>query len=246
MGTVDYFKREDHRDFSYPVHLHRCYELIIVTDGEMTVSVAGNEHTLTRGKAIFIFPHQLHSLISEHSNCIVFIFSQKLINSFSTKYSSKIPVTPVFLLSEGLYERAIAVRADESHISLKGFLYSIAAELEANSDFAIATQEKGGLLAKIFAFVDANFKSDCSLTTAARSLGYDHAYISRYFSHTAGISYNTYVNRVRLNHAGYLLSSSEISILSCSIECGYRSLRTFNRNFKEYYGISPAEYRAQR
>ena len=57
------------------------------------------------------------------------------------------------------------------------------------------------------------------------------------------MSYNSYVNVCRLNNAGYLLKNFDLSILECAIESGYKSLRSFNRNFKEYFGMTPIEYR---
>ena len=58
-----------------------------------------------------------------------------------------------------------------------------------------------------------------------------------------GISFNSYKNRYRINNACYLLSNSNYSILQCALESGYQSVRSFNRNFKNILGITPAEYR---
>ena len=57
------------------------------------------------------------------------------------------------------------------------------------------------------------------------------------------LSYNQYLNIRRLNHAAHLLRNTNDTALNCALESGYTSLRTFNRNFKLYYGITPQEYR---
>ena len=57
------------------------------------------------------------------------------------------------------------------------------------------------------------------------------------------ISYNQHVNSYRLNHAGYLLHNSDLSVLEISEECGFDSLRTFNRNFKDFYKMTPVQYK---
>ena len=90
---------------------------------------------------------------------------------------------------------------------------------------------------------EENFNKNCSLKDLSTALGYDYAYLSRYFKKITGISYNDYLNSFRLNSACYLLQNSNLSVIECAEECGYKSLRTFNRNFKEYYGQSPSNYR---
>ncbi len=44
----------------------------------------------------------------------------------------------------------------------------------------------------------------------------------------------------------YLLRNTDKSALECSCECGYTSLRSFNRNFKAIIGTSPTDYRVRR
>jgi AraC-like DNA-binding protein len=246
VGTTDYFKREEHTNFSYPTHLHRCYELIAVTEGEMSVTVDNTGHLLHAGDMILIFPNQLHSLLSWESQCVLFIFSPKLINSFSTKYADSLPVCPLFSLSDAARSELLMLSEGDSQIALKAALYTAMAQLERTTAFRTAPSVRESLLVKIFNYVDTGFRADCSLPAVAHALGYDAAYLSRYFKRASGIPYTEYVNIVGLNHAGHLLTSSELSVLECAIDSGYSSLRTFNRNFKSYFGSTPIEYRTHR
>ena len=66
---------------------------------------------------------------------------------------------------------------------------------------------------------------------------------SRYFRQTVGISYSEYVIQYKISRACYLLQNSEATILDISSDCGFNSLRSFNRNFRLQLGIPPAEYR---
>ena len=117
-------------------------------------------------------------------------------------------------------------------------------QLEKQADFTQKLGENGDIMQRIFAFVEENYLKSCTLADLASALGYNHSYISRLFMRMTGMHYNSYVNMRRLSSASYLLRNSDISVLECSIESGYRSLRSFNRNFKEFFGISPAEYRS--
>ena len=91
--------------------------------------------------------------------------------------------------------------------------------------------------------MEESFGGDCSLKKLAEKTGYDYAYLSRIFRKIVGISYNSYVNHCRLNHACYLMVNTDFPIIQCALESGYESVRSFNRNFKAYLGITPTEYR---
>ena len=132
---------------------------------------------------------------------------------------------------------------DADLIAKKGLLYLLCAAFDKNACYKPRKSSQRALLSKIFSFVEENFASECTLEELAAQLGYDYAYLSRSFKKTAGISYVSYLNIFRLNKACYLLDNTDKSILQCAFEVGYSSLRTFNRNFKNQFGISPAEYR---
>ena len=244
MASSEYFQREEGSDFSYPTHLHQGFELILLTEGEMKVTINQQEYDLTAGESILVFPNELHSLTSQRSRHVLFIFSEKLIRAFSVKYAGLVPNVRIIAPSPYLCEVLCALTEDSSSVELKGALYSYVAILEKNKDFSQKLGENGDLMQRIFAYVEKNYLKSCSLSDLASTLGYNHSYISRAFMRLTGMHYNDYVNMRRLSYASYLLKNSKISVLECSIESGYRSLRSFNRNFKEYFGISPAEYRS--
>ena len=243
IATGEYIKKEYGENFSYPPHMHQCFELAVVLEGKMTIGVDKNACELSKGDAVLIFPNRIHSLSSTSSKHVLFIFSPKIVQSFTVKYAGMLPTTPKFTLPEYLIRALDALDPNESMIAAKGVLYSASAELERQVDFHKSYNDEGNLLMRIFGFVDQNLRSDCSLVDVARALGYDHSYISRFFKKATGTSYNSYVNSCRLSHAEYLLKNSDLSILECAEESGYKSLRSFNRNFKEYFNMTPNEYR---
>lgn len=245
MASSEYFQREEGMDFSYPTHLHQGFELILLTEGEMKVTINQQEFSLKAGESILVFPNELHSLTSEHSRHILFIFSEKLIRAFCVKYAGLVPNSRIITPSPYLCEALCSLSSASTSVELKGVLYSYAALLEKQADFTQKLGENGDIMQRIFAFVEENYLKSCTLADLSISLGYNHSYISRLFMRMTGMHYNSYVNMRRLSSASYLLRNSDLSVLECSIESGYRSLRSFNRNFKEFFGISPAEYRSE-
>ena len=41
----------------------------------------------------------------------------------------------------------------------------------------------------------------------------------------------------------YLMDNTDGSIMQCALESGFDSIRSFNRNFKERFAITPVQYR---
>jgi len=245
LGSPDYLKIERGTNFSFASHLHRCFEIIIILSGEMRITVDNNDFSLRKNGALMIFPNQIHSLHSEKSEHILCIFSPDLIKVFSNKVNGVIPINNTFYPSEYLINSLKELENSSNICEKKGLLYLLCGQFDKNASYIPNHKTKDDLLYKIFAFVEDNFNKACSLEKLSQKIGYNYSYISRFFKKTVGISFNKYLINYRLSHACYLLYNTQTSILNCALESGFDSIRTFNRNFKLLYGITPEEYRNQ-
>lgn len=240
----DYWRVETGENFSFPPHLHACFELLTVQAGEMTVTVDGREYPLSAGESLLLFPHQIHALDSENSRHTLCIFSPQLVHAFTKHTAGLLPRNNRCDLPP---DTATALQAADSGslIVKKGVLYTLCGRFDDTAEYTPRSQAGDTLLHKIFAFVETAFAEDCSLGALAAATGYDYAYLSRTFRRLVGISFNTYVNHYRLSHACYLLKNTDKSVLQCALDSGFTTLRSFNRNFKEQFGISPSAYRKE-
>ena len=251
---ADYFEVESGEDFSYPAHVHRCYEAILLLEGEMRISVDGVEELLRAGDVAFICPNQVHSLETPlHSRHKLFIFAPELIAAFHRQHAKRVPSKPRLALGEGaLYALLCALRREDSIYAAKGALYSLCDRVERGGEFVLmetqATAKSGSvlLLREILAYIQGNFRDECTLSGLSRAIKYDMSYLSKFFKAQVGISFSSYVNQVRIAHACYLLLNTDKTVIQVSHECGNVSLRTFNRNFIEQMGCTPSEYRGKR
>ncbi len=245
FGISEYFHRESGKNFSFPIHMHHSVEFIAILDGSMTVTVGNDKYEVNKNEGILIFPEQLHSLESVESKHLLFIFSPDIISAFYSKHSSELPKNSKIKLPSYLISQIMEINEDSSIIKTKGVLYLLCAILDEGTEYVKRKTIEKGLLRSIFDFVDENFEKSCTLDDLSSDIGYNRSYLSRYFSETANMSFVSYVNRYRLSRACYMLKNSNKTVLECAFECGYTSLRSFNRNFKIYVGTSPKEYRRQ-
>lgn len=244
FGTAEYFRKEYGKDFSFPVHLHNSFELIIVTFGEMTVTVDNNEYKLKSGEAVLVFPNQLHSLQSRSSRHMLCIFSPGLVKAFCSKAKGRIPVKNTVDVDSYLIKALDNLLPSSSVTEKKGVLYFLCAQFEKGAEYRERNKFDDRLLFRIFEFVEQNHTKDCSLSELAAKTGYSYSYLSRCFKKSTGISFNSYVNQYKISTACYLLRNTDYSILRCALESGYKSLRSFNRNFFASLGITPGQYRS--
>ena len=218
IGSSDYFVKEYGENFSFPPHMHLCFELIVALDGEMRVTVDGRENVLHCGEALLIFPNQLHSLSSEKSRHLLCIFSPDLVRAYSSKTEKVVPESNFFLPDAYLIDTLDKMPDDANLIAKKGLLYSVCAAFDDGAVYQQRKSGQKGLLSQIFAFVEQNFVGECTLEELSAQLGYDYAYLSRSFKKSTGISYVSYLNIYRLNKACYLLDNTDKSILQCALE----------------------------
>lgn len=242
LGSADYLKIEKNENFSFPPHLHQCFEIIIILSGQMKITVDGKQFVLEKNDAMLIFPNQIHELESTNSKHILCIFSTKLVQAYTTKFSDKIPKSNKFCPDKYLIESLEKLDANSSSTDKKGVLYSLCGQFDRQSEYIDKKTDRGDLLYKMFDFVEENFNKDCSLLNLSKNLGYDYSYLSRHFKKIVGISFNSYTTHYRLSHACYLMENTQQTILQCAYNSGFTSLRNFNRCFKERLKITPTQY----
>lgn len=243
IGTAEDFKKEQGENFNYPLHLHRSFELILAEGGEITVTVDQQKHLLKGGDAALIFPNQVHAIQSTCSRHTLFIFSPRIIQAFYSENNGKLPASNVFSLPQPVWDTLKSLSPESSKYERKGALYTVCALFEKETEFYRVETDKQDLLLRILSYVEQNFQTDCSLSVLSSAVGYNPEYISRFFKKKMGFGYNQYLNARRLNHAAYELTNTDHTCLDCALESGYSSLRSFNRNFKKHFGLTPQEYK---
>ena len=211
----------------------------------MTVAVGGESRELVKNEAVLIFPNQVHSLKTEeksrHTLCV---FSDKLVNSFSKQKAGLLPENNFFAIPDYLSDMFDNLNIKSNLSTVKGTLYSLCGVFDNNAVYVKRDDTKSEqMIIRIFEYVTENYRENCNLKRLSEYLRYDYAYISRIFRKNTGMNFNAFINQYRISEACYLLRTSGKTVLQIAEECGYDSLRSFNRNFKEYTGISPAEYR---
>ncbi len=99
------------------------------------------------------------------------------------------------------------------------------------------------LIFQVLTYIDENYK-DGELTELSALLSYNIYWLSRAIKRLTGRTYKELLQVKRLNQASVLLLNTRLSVTDISIAVGYDNTSYFHRIFRNYYGMSPKEYRA--
>ncbi len=89
-------------------------------------------------------------------------------------------------------------------------------------------------------------KSDLKITELAEKLNTNRTYISNAINANSGCTFNSYINKYRIEKAKSLLASATnnpYSLEHIASLCGFANLHTFIRVFKETENTTPGKYR---
>ena len=111
-------------------------------------------------------------------------------------------------------------------------------EYESNSGRILRKE-----VAEAKSFVRSHMKEELQVAEIAAMVNMSGSYFSHVFKKEEGISFLEYVYRVRMEHARYLLESSDLKVNEIADEVGIFNPNYFSTQFKKSVGQSPLEYR---
>lgn len=246
----------------YAAHLHRQVELLVVLSGELELTVDHSRHLLHPDQGALIFPNQPHSLYTpQASRILLCIFEADVCTGYCKLFQDKYPLCSSFLVSEmsvhaqtavgGLLHLAQDFPGEKSpspdmYGFCGGYLMLLLTDFFTRQPLEDKrTPEDLDLEQRLLIYLDTHFTEELSLEILSRSFGISRFRLSRIFSDRLHTSFSCYVNSRRLEYARNQLLYTHTPITQIALDAGFGSTRTFFREFRLLYHVSPGEYRRQ-
>ncbi|MBM7563854.1 helix-turn-helix domain-containing protein [Paenibacillus sacheonensis] len=248
-------------------HWHEFYEMGFVVAGSGTHVLNGVPLRIGRGDAFLLTPADFHSLEPDPGDSLQLydlIFGghfireplQELLFAHGTHHTA----------GYGPEETAAAEREFEliweesenwqagSGMLVQGSVERLLIQLSRGSRESRA--EASGRLAenqpiqpiqpavrKALIYIQHHFRETMALEEAAGSCGLSPNYFSECFRKGTGVTFQAYVQELRLQFAKSLLKTTRLPVTEICFASGFNTLPHFERAFKKRFGTTPREHR---
>ena len=134
-----------------------------------------------------------------------------------------------FLDSENYFDDVMKILSD--------FIYSLAESFSENSS--------NSTILKVIQYIKANYQTELRLELLGDLFNCNSAYLGKKFRAYTGVSFNTYLDIIRIEEAKKLILSSDMKIYEIATVVGYNTSDYFYLKFRKHTGLTPKEFKAQ-
>ena len=235
-------------------HSNADYELHLVLSGTCSVEVGDHTYDLMPGHAIVIAPGQYHkpkvtSPVFQRLS-IPFVLSK---GSLAGAIENAIYPCTVVRLSNQMLSLAQQIfeeyrTSDPFHIdmlrSLLGqLMISLMRQLNLPASDSAQLSSSSWYTDIIDDFFECHMADYGSETMLAQQLHVSQRQLSRILHTHYGMTFRQKLLQTRMEHAAWLLRTSQRTVNQICVDVGYSSESTFYQNFKAYHGKTPQQYR---
>ena len=227
-------------------HWHDDCEIVYAECGGAELTVGGETLRLEEGGAAFILPREVHFIRADADGVLAFIlFDEKLIDGVLAV--GRVPVSPLLEcdydipgilaktdeeLSSDSPLRALSVNNRIERLTIDIFSGE---SITAGGRNADAAEER---FRALLADIDRNC-ADYALKDAAAFVALSESYFSKFFKRMTNMTFSRYLNLVKTEKAIGMIREGGRKMTDIAIDCGFGTIRNFNRVFGEVTGYSP-------
>ncbi len=270
-GTLNFpvaYYLVDSRQAHYvmPLHWHKEWELIYVTDGSIDFIINGEHITAKSGSVILMGGGTLHSASADKCSyqCLNFGLHELVLNVLSVREAFRLFYRNVYIprtlytssdskICDIVREIFSAFSPDCSEsfcrMSTLGNITRLFAHIlenkyyTENSDSPSGTFEKINMLKQVLEYIETHFSEEIKLSTLAEIVGMNENYFCRFFhSHTRQTPIN-YLSLYRIEQAANMLLGGNMSVTEIAFRCGFNDVGYFIKCFKKIKGCTPKQFR---
>lgn len=229
-------------DLNCPYHINRELEFVYVKKGRMTVYYDTETVEVFEGEVALVLPFSLHGFkMNEDTKATVFMFPESVFESFFES-SDRLGKEGKFKLATPAAEFAeyISQKPKLSAADIRAVFYTLFSEVHTAGSIRHITSDNRK---KVMEYIYKNISDHLSLDVLSKELGIGKKKISDIVRSGHGVGFLGFISNVRIEKSKLLLASTDKTVIEIAFECGFGSVRTFNRVFAGKTGRTPVEYR---
>lgn len=238
------------------VHVHPWHELYYLKKGKTRYLVDNEIYPVEEGNLVFIPKGHYHMTDNGYRDPVersLLSFDDELFDSDT-----------VAVLNELMSERLISIPMHKLEgledlfdgmskaLSMGGSLGEALSKIHTLTILSFICRYKRNVIPRVSEadrivhevaeYVGVHFGEDLSLFALAHRFSVSESHLSRKFKEVSGMGLNEYVTHVRIVNAERLLLTTDKSITSVAVECGFNDSNYFSTVFKKVKGITPLKF----
>ena len=247
-------------------HIHRESEIGLVLKGSARMNIGAHSLTLGPGSLYYINGNEPHDIVSEGMEGVRIAFLQ-VSNHFCRDYLH------LFRNLDVSWRDLSRHLEREDDLALRGLLLDVFRANTETGDLAQfrlftaicglfsrllevvpfelideaayrAKKRRTARLQRITEYVSAHYTEKLSLSSLAEAEGLSPTYLSHFIHDSLNMTFQEYVNDLRLEKALHLITGTDLRLTDVYLECGFSDIKYLNQSFKKRFGCRPKEYRA--
>lgn len=249
-------------------HSHDFFELVYVLEGTAVQNIEGREMEVFVGDYYIIDLDSSHS----YSECRDFriincLFKPEFLDKaltgctdfgklitnylihFDKEWLTKLPADNIFHDNTGEIRRLFESIEREYNDGDGGYIEMMRCHLieilvmSLRSIYIPHTNHRHPAVKKLVEYVDEHYSEHINLGSLCKDMNFSLPYISMRFSEDMGISFQRYLQKVRIEQSCRLLAETEEKITHIANNVGYGDIKFFGKVFREIMDMTPGQYR---
>lgn len=230
----------------YRAHLHEHFEMGYLMSGTCRMTVENKSFDLHASDFFMVFPNQIHSYSdSENVRVYMMIFSTGIVPEFRKIFSEYVPDKPTLRAAGDIEKLTEIFFADLNRSAefCRGMLLAICGSALEHAKLVKSDNSNADTIKSVLMYVDAHFTEPINIESVSHDLHISRSHISHMFRAKLDTTFSKYLTEKRIGYACGLLRNGDITVTDAALNSGFGSIRTFNRVFTEYVGVSPRRFR---
>jgi len=251
---------------TYPYHWLEYFEIGLVLKGNGKHMINGESYPLHPGTLFLLSPSDFHSVIlteDQQVELIGIVFTEEMLHEdlkhllFREGYFFNLDLEPQESTQIQGHLQDILNEVQENNLGYQLMVSALLQHILVNLTRYInqrslhqkiplpKTERHPDALQRALIFIHHHFRQPITLEEVASHAFLSSNYFSERFHATLGISFQLYLQNLRLRFAAGLLAATSLTISEILYAAGFNDPSHFGRVFKQVYQLSPREYQKQ-
>ncbi|MDO4465846.1 MAG: AraC family transcriptional regulator [Bacillota bacterium] len=238
----------------YPRHFHSHLEIVFTIEGKGDIWVDGNQYNITSENVFLISPNSIHQVTGypPYENNIGYCLQidlehfkplfPELGESYHMTCSKDLSLNIIRQCK--LLHQEIDEDKDEFDLVIR--IIKILQLIKENAiKKSIPKDYHRDLILKVSKYIQNHYDEALTIELLAKKFNFSVSYLQKICKDYFQQSIHQYITDIRMEHALADLKHTNLSIIEIAIKNGFSDSKSFTREFKKRFEITPAVYRKE-